>query len=403
MATVQVHHPNSLLLPEESPLERAFERNRSHLKGVGELGPEDYARYDRRTLFYDLALDRSGRRVVGISPPMVNLARELLPLTAEARLDAADDWTKLPVRRRCRARHERWELRLPHGWGEVERVDLRVSFRDGTSLQTEARRPKLRQVFQQWSTLQKDNPHEWIEDWVRYAAHQGAERVVLYDNGSEDYGGMAERCATIPADIEVVLVPWAFPYGPPRSRYNCFAQAAQMNHAHRILGACTWQGFLDLDEYPVAPGGLQRLLESQPRWRGLLRMDNYLVPAIEGEVSPGRLPRARDFGHRAIQPRGRGHKCFGRSSGLEQIWNHNGRVRLGSVRGPVPVSRLHFLHFERLTTGWKGARGADRPFDPALHARSTAVQAAFSELEQKASHDAALSATPPFMARTDAP
>jgi hypothetical protein len=403
MAQIIEYHPVSFELPASSPLRREFYKRRSHIPGVGALDESDYEGFDRQTLLYDMAIDRAGRTLLGFAPPMVNLAAELLPILAEARRSEDHRWTRLRLRRLRRFRHEQWELPLPRRWGSVDSLEVRLRFANGLEFEARVERLQLRPVFQQWSTLQKDNPLEWIDDWMTYAADQGAERVLLYDNGSAYAAGLVEHCSRIPVEVEVVVIPWDFPFGPPRSHYNNFAQAAQLNHASRVLGACTWQGFLDLDEYPVAPGGLERLLRAQPRHRGLLRLDNYLVPAIEGEVKSGQLPRARDFRHRALAPRGKGHKCFSRPEGLREARTHNGRCRLGYVRRAIPIEEAYFLHFDRLTTGWKGQRGADRPFDPALHVRSTAVQAAFSELEPQASRDAALSAIPPSMARVDAP
>lgn len=374
MATVLEPRPRSLSLPADSPLLREFYKRRSHMPGVEALDESDCEGFDRRTLLYDLALDRNGRTLLGLAPPMVNLAAALLPLTAEARRSEDPGWTRLRLRRLRRFRHEQWELALPRAWGAVEALEVRLRFANGLEFEARVERLPLRPVFQQWSTLQKDNPLEWIDDWVTYAADQGAERVLLYDNGSAYAADLVEHCSRIPAEVEVVVILWDFPYGPPRSHYNNFAQAALLNHASRVLGACAWQGFLDLDEYPVAPGGLEGLLRAQPRHRGLLRLDNYLVPAIEGEVPDGQLPRARDFRHRALAPRGKGHKCFSRPEGLREARTHNGRCRLGYLRRAVPIEEAYFLHFDRLTTGWKGARGGDQPMDPRRHVQENAVR-----------------------------
>ena len=374
MATVLESRPRSLSLPADSPLLREFYERRSHMPGVRALDESDHEGFDRRTLLYDLALDRAGRTLIGFAPPMVNLAKALLPLTAEARRSEDPGWTSLRLRRLRRFRHEQLEMALPRAWGAVEALEVRLRFANGLAFEARVERLPLQPVFQQWSTLQKDNPLEWIDDWVTYARDQGAERVLLYDNGSAYAAGLVEHCSRIPVEVEVVVIPWDFPYGPPRSHDNNFAQAAQLNHASRVLGACAWQGFLHLDEYPVAPGGLERLLRAQPRHRGLLRLDNYLVPAIEGEVKSGQLPRARDFRHRALAPRGKGHKCFSRPPGLREARTHNGRCRLGYVRRAVPIKEAYFLHFDRLTTGWKGAPGGDQPMDPRRHVEETAVR-----------------------------
>jgi len=48
-------------------------------------------------------------------------------------------------------------------------------------------------------TLQKDNPLQWIKDWIRWHNHMhGVGRLILYDNGSREYGydELAEACTS---------------------------------------------------------------------------------------------------------------------------------------------------------------------------------------------------------------
>lgn len=383
MATVLEYHPRSLRLPVESPILREFDLRRFHDIGMAGVEASEGEGFDRRTLLYDVALDRTGRTLVGIAPPMMNLAAGLLPVTAEARRNEDANWSCISFRRRQRSRHEQWEMRLPRHWGAVDAVDFRLRFANATEFAESAVRFPLRTVFQQWSTLQKDNPQEWINDWLLYAAKQGAERVLLYDNGSADATGLVQRCACIEANLEVVLIPWAFPYGPPHMRQHRFAQRAQMNHANLVLGACSWQGFMDLDEYPVAPEGLTRFLTRQPKRRGLVQMDHYRVPAIEGEVKASGVPRAFHFGHRSHRLRGKGFKYFARPEGLREARTHNGRCFPGFFRWRESAERIYFLHYERLTTGWRDPdRGMTRLYDPRVYVQDDAVRAALRSLDQ---------------------
>ena len=385
MARILEYKLNSLALPASSPLLREFHTRKTHISGDPELGEADYEGFDRTTIFYDLTLDRTARELVAFCPPLVNLEQVLLPATFEARRSSSDGWQRLSLRRHKRVKHELWQLPLPRSWRGAESLEVRVRFADGTGGEFVARRSGLRHVFQQWSTLQKDNPPEWIVDWIRYAATQGAERVLLYDNGSQDFEGLGEICSRIAEELEVVLISWPFPYGPSRSHYNQFAQGAQLNHASRVLGSCEWQGFLDVDEYPVAPHGLDALLRKQRPWRGLLRVDNYLVPTMKGELTEGVTPRAIDFGHRELRLRGRAHKYFSRPRALHEARTHNGRVRPGYTRGPVSPSKLYFLHFNHLTTDWRGYGSESRlkewEFNPEQHARCDAVRRVLEELE----------------------
>ncbi len=142
---------------------------------------------------------------------------------------------------------------------------------------------------------------------MKYCRKLGVERLILYDNGSQNYPEMEEALKAGPDDMDVVLIPWPFNYRPIRSFYNKFCQAGQSNHANQCIGQAEWCGYFDLDEYPVdyKHQNLVKILKNQSRWVGLLRIDSYLSPNIlSDEVTS--LPTARDFRYRDKQPRKKG-------------------------------------------------------------------------------------------------
>lgn len=75
------------------------------------------------------------------------------------------------------------------------------------------------------TTLSKNNPLEWLREWVVYVAEHGIDAVLIYDNGATRYepeellrtlaavGGMQRAC----------VVDWPFPYCPgggPANRWD---------------------------------------------------------------------------------------------------------------------------------------------------------------------------------------
>ena len=297
-------------------------------------------------------------------------------------------------------RHDRVTVHrfaLPRALAGSDALDVRLAFAHGQVEELAARRTRLPPVTLQVTTLQKDNPIEWILDWLAWLGLAGVERVLLYDNASAGadalFGALLDACAgrTLPA---LVFVDWPYAYGPTRSYYNQFAQATQNNHAHRCLGGAAWTGHFDVDEYPVAsagpdgdpyggPGGgpsggpsggpgtadaLRRRVEAAGSRTGLLRLDSHWMPDVR-EDAPDVLPTVRDFAHRERAARGRAHKYLVRTRALRAANTHNARLRPGWAWRTTATSDACFLHYKALTTRWReyAAREAREPFDPARH------------------------------------
>ena len=181
---------------------------------------------------------------------------------------------------------------------EIDRVDdenlpLKVDFRwtprksEPFSLSTEAdfniwekEEPKLTLC-----TMQKNNPKEWIRDWILY--HQrlhSVERIVLYDNMSENSDQLVQYLKTLEIKAEIILVKWDMPYIVDVWWHS---QIYHLNHAYYWLwNRISWIINIDIDEYLV--NRTSNTLEQYLR-----RYTNRLCPSInvrEYRILPVRSP-----------------------------------------------------------------------------------------------------------------
>lgn len=375
-----IYVPTPVASPRSAERTRRFEDPRQHLPGRPPLEACDYASYDRHAIFHDVYLAADGRAMEALGPPLVDLADDLLPV--EARLDGEDG----PLLHRC----HRWDRVTLHRFvpraraGRREPISgrrLSLRFADGTCDELAIARPSLAPVEVQFTTLQKDNPVEWIEDWLRYLADIGVERVLFYDNASTNRDAVLARLSSAELPLALVWIDWPYPYGPARGHDNQFSQATQNSHAHRCPGGAAWIGHFDVDECPsgTLADDLHGLLARTPGRIGLLRVDSCWVPDVGGDR--GTPPRASDFIWRDRTPRGKARKYPVRSRALRVANTHNARLRIGWFRRTLDPARARFLHYRALSTGWKkhaprtGRDVVDRrgPGDDA-HARERAAE-----------------------------
>jgi len=441
VARVTVYRPTALSLPENSRRTRRFLDKRSQLSGRALLDEGDYAQYDQRSLFHDMFLD--GDDLCAVGPPLLNLKREVMPFRLRTHLPNGSSSDVLRHRMRQGDRVVTHRFRLPAEVTHADEVRVSIDLATGQRAEVRAARAKLAPVFLQFATLQKNSPFAWIADWLGHAARLGVDRVILYDNGSDDVESLPERLRALPLALEIVLVHWPYAYGPLRNYRNRFSQPSQIVHSHSCFGASDWSGNFDIDEYLVVgpsagpsantgssptsylptgaslAGGLltDRLRRCSPR-TGLLRLDSYWVPRVgnEGQVGSGgpfrsggqvrsdeqtggeqpssseeqigdgphgAVPTARDFAYRERQLRGKSFKYLLRRKALRAPRIHNARLKLGWWRERPAPDDLVFLHYKALTTGWKQYhdRQSIEPVEASRHIEERRVQASLAALD----------------------
>ncbi|MGB0498657.1 MAG: hypothetical protein ACPGID_09985, partial [Rubricella sp.] len=202
---VRIEHLTSCRLPPGHPAQRNLPR------GSGDWSAENRERYDRRTFFYD-AIPSDGRLTLVCPSLKPRLRRWLKGLAFRV------DGSEHPIDpQRLTNRTDLIHLPAPSAGPR----ELRLSIRDGEGGAVfDARVPppdvRLR-GRRALVTLSRNNRLEWIADWVRYHVEvQGADALVLFDNGSTDYD--PEDIAAALDDIaglgEAAIVPAPLPFGP---------------------------------------------------------------------------------------------------------------------------------------------------------------------------------------------
>jgi len=242
---ISVYEPSSITLPEESPIHRIFP------------GQVDYT---NDTIFYDVFYKHDNSTIICAGPPLLNLkgALELQEISCNGKqlcyscptISKKYDLCNLIVIKVPRLLRRELTVQLSFRFNlfqkvvEISRNNPPVG-ENGKSLLTLV-------------TLQKDNPLQWIRDWIRWHnLMHGVVRLILYDNGSKEYG--YEKLADIlenKEDFQTVLVNWDFPYNwnswDSRMIRGGWTQQGALNHCYLKYGHCGWLLNLDIDEYLVA-------------------------------------------------------------------------------------------------------------------------------------------------------
>ena len=378
--------PIAVRLPENGSLARDFFNSKQHLPGHDPLDASDYSGYDRYFVFYDVFLDAQGGYLAAIGPRMVNLKKALLPVkvTVSDIANKLGESDILPGKIKEQHRFAKHTFKLPAQYRNATELRVKMQLGNGQEIEKTAYRQQLKPVTLQFSTLQKNNPVKWNIDWLRYCQSIGVERVLLYDNGSDNIDELELAIAAESLTMEVVLIDWPYPYGPKRSHYNYFCQAAQNNHTYLCFGNAEWTGHFDIDEFLIGNFGtnLAGYVKSFPRWIGLLRFDSYLFPNVrDASVTE---PTVRDFSCRANTLHNRAHKYIVRNQALRLAKTHNGKVKLGYWRKAINPSQAVFYHYMGLTINWRGndPRQHIVQFDSAINVEDRRIIEYFAALDQ---------------------
>ncbi len=383
LSCFQRYSPSPIVLPETGALWRRFHDHRSNRAGNPRMLDADYAGYDRHTIFYDVFVDAHGACLRAVGPPLVNLKRHLLPI----RMHIAGMSKPLPHRMSRHGRVTFHRFDLPDEVLQAGPVSYSCQLGDTLESTGVVERVTLAPVNLQLTTIQKNNPVEWVLDWLQYYTQLGVERVLLYDNGSDNIDALASALANCTDIMDVVLIDWPFLYGPAHSKYNLFCQAAQNNHAHQCFGQSQWTGHFDVDEYLTFRDGLSltQMLRQVSRRTALLRFDSFWVPNVDSGNNQSQLrtvddalaktkPTVRDFQYRERKARGKAHKYIVCQRLLRLANTHNGKVKFGYRRQAVPLRDAAFLHYKALTNNWKSVgRGDAEPLDTHRHVKDLSV------------------------------
>lgn len=216
-------------------------------------------------------------------------------------------------------------------------------------------------------TLQKNNPIEWIKQWVEY--HNKVHLIdgfLIYDNGSTDYDAADIETALDGVSAEVKIVKWPYPYGPQGSDHapwdSDYGQYVMLEHAKfRYLSGASLVLNNDIDELIVTKGLSlidiqQHLATAQSgalRYKGVWIEPYDLAKKISASDTPFNERHIRDFyctdSNNQI---GIGYKwMLIPSRHMNQQWlvHHiNGQM--------IESDQLYYAHYLALNTNWSWRR-----------------------------------------------
>ncbi len=312
MALLKVYRPNSLLLPEESVVKKVFPL-------LPATPVEIKEKLDTSTLFFDVFFQSSTNRIVGVGPDLLNLRQELFPMQLELN-GRSLEYEVMQIKGTTFLTTEKL----------VERIDepFEITFKFSTFSNTLFIDPRLDYDFSNFSsgcrlsltTLQMDNPMEWIDDWLNWHYRSyGVNRLVLYDNGSACRKDLIEFLRNISLDMKIIFVDWPFPYGTDP---YMFSQRGALNHCR--LQFPVKRGYcinLDIDEYLICSKQMNLLTFLDKRLKypapGTVLIQQVIIPNIQSSKK-STLPRCWEFEYRHFIPgyQGEGH-----------VWNRYGRTK----------------------------------------------------------------------------
>lgn len=361
---------SSAFLPDASPLRRLP-------RGPRRPRPRDFvlSKFETRALAYDAFWHADGRRVLLVSPPPLNLGPEI----RRARYLARPSGVALRPTYHVSTSVMLTELAdVPAGTPVVEmqvgndRFELPLQPNSSPAL------AGRRVLF----TMSKDNELAWIREWAHYhAAVQGADAVILFDNGSTRYA---------PAEIEAVLrtvrgivraavISWPYRYGATdlavlsNPYYGLFLQIASMSVALRRYAARAY-GLLncDVDELAATPPGTTVFDLANASPHGLVVMRGQFIEAVRTGGAARPVPVHRDFLMRHRDPLTRLSRP--RKWALDPLrpWVSDlgvhpymhwieGRPWFGKTQ---PPGMFHW-HFRGINTNWKENRSDASHLNPA--------------------------------------
>jgi hypothetical protein len=366
---------NDVRLPDFTDVRRAPTR-------PAEFRGEKFDReFDGTTLFYD-AVDIGDSRVALFAPPFFNIAGPMSatnffqgsqPCAAQIRnLDRhAQVWLKAPA-----------QVGKLRAIGPIGDFDVQVS-------------PSDRQMFRDRRvifTMSKDNPIEWILDWVRFNRDvHGADAVLIYDNASTAYDSatLSAALASVSGIDRSVVVEWPYQYGPQGTNSwdhwdSDFCQLGAWEHARwRFLQDARSAMNSDIDELVLSNTNRSVFEAAEQSWAGFVRYRGRWIIGVNddaGNAATEQLPRHRDFSvlmppdYRFSWLRGRRdmNRCLPKWAVVPGKCPPHAQWHVHSIASWWPSylpcsGDFSFRHFREIGSNWKYQRTSRVSFDPSIH------------------------------------
>jgi len=362
-----------------------------------EFRDENFDRdFDSTTLFYD-AVQVNETQIVLFAPPFLNLQDEL------AATNFAVGTKPCTTHARHFDRHAQLWIDVP---GTCDLIQATGPFGDFefsvSQKETECFRD-CRVIF----TMSKDNPIEWILDWVRFNRDiHGADAVLIYDNGSSAYDSatLSSALATVSGLRCSVVMEWPFKYGPQGTKNSGhwdsdFCQLGAWEHARwRFLQDARSAMNSDIDELVLSRSGQSVFEAAEQSSTGLVRYPGRWVIGTEDGVddrTANAVPRHAHFSV-LMPPKYEfsrrltwhdANKCPPKWTVVPCRCPPQAQWHVHAIR-PWWASYMHsrrfcFRHFREIGSNWKYQRTNRVPFDPSVHQTDSLLNQTFRRVDWK--------------------
>jgi hypothetical protein len=367
------------------------------------LRPADFAAlFDAQTVFYD-CVRLSPSQVMLIGPPLVRFAGILDSLTINA----------VPGGEACRYRVEHkattaFGNRKTHNLCRVV-VDvpataaaLHVRCKAGdVQMAIEPNAGEHFRGHRVLLTLSRNNDPAWICDWMRFHRDlQGADAVLLYDNGSTAYRlpALLEAMSKVAGFARITVVAWPYKYGPQglgRGTWDsAFCQNGALEDARwRFLGEASAVLSCDIDELVLSPRG-SVFAAATASAAGYVRFAGRWVnprPQAGNAQNAVSLPRHVDSTQQ-VMPRLTWRRLVPKDINLsppkwavvpgrcppEAHWSVHEIV--GMRTQTMKLTTACYRHFQNISTHWKKTRARFEPSTGVRLKDDTELQQAFAKV-----------------------
>ena len=224
-----------------------------------------------------------------ITPPLARRSQEFIARKAHQSIEM--------LTTKARVRHTPLEVEVRVGDASVSVMVPPNPFRN------------WREVRFTQQTRQKNYPLEWIRDHcLFYHRVHGFQRILFYDNMSDNPQELQELLEGLDRGLEVAFVRWPLaawgdlPDGDGRYTYQQTSSLyAAYNHAYLLFRHTSrYMSHFDLDEYLHNAAGtdLERYVQRRTRFWPALTMFETQMANVPMVSDKGVLPRAIHFRHR---------------------------------------------------------------------------------------------------------
>ncbi|MHA3915668.1 hypothetical protein [Halovulum sp. GXIMD14793] len=292
------YRPFSIRFPEDSPLRRMMVASAPAGEGPPWPGKEEAARFDDRTLFWDLRWDQDTGLFSALGPPLENLTDAVQHIRLTVEQDGATIAQNLEMQAEPHGPNvQRYVSKTPLKMNP--RGKKHISAYSGDlplgNIELSGHRNKIGRIVA--VTMQRNSDPDRLIDWLDYLLVHGIDGAVIYDDGSQNHGAIRDRLRDRNVDQSVLLVGWRMLAGPARFPRLCYAQDGHVAHAHMWFGQADWMLFLPSFGFPVLPKGsrFSDILAEQKPTTGALRIKGQTLLAEDAQT----VRSARDLTHSA--------------------------------------------------------------------------------------------------------